>query len=381
MKLRSIPSQNYGQFRFRLTAMTSILVIASRCTSALMFPSSRVTRMQFTNQLGMQRMMHMTKNNIQVNRFSCLRDFATVTKMLSAHLIPIRYTAPGRRHLSIFMSAGDEDEANDASKSTDSIWNVAGLKKEVQRLILRCHKKIGKANERYEKARATVQALTDPSSSASLEELENCPNVQLLEEELTELQSRLKGLNLLAEQLHTMKNKETILPLDVATLAISLGVDDQPPTPPPRGAPKPKGPRLEVPRKPYRCYYAADGTEIRVGKRATDNDELTLNREHRNNADWWMHASGCPGSHVVIRNTSEQLPADVIQDAAALAARQSKCGGSVVKVNLTRCRDISKPPGAKAGLVMLNGNVRTVSVNMKEAAKRLTRLDETLVVN
>ena len=106
-----------------------------------------------------------------------------------------------------------------------------------------------------------------------------------------------------------------------------------------------------------------------------------MSPHHRDNADWWMHASGCPGSHVVIRNTSDNLPPEVVLDAAALAARQSKCHGSVIKVSLTRCRDIKKPSGAKAGLVMLAGNVRTVFVHMKEAEKRLQRLDGTLVMN
>ena len=280
------------------------------------------------------------------------------------------------------MSAGDEDEQT-GNKTLDSTWNIPGLKKEVQRIILRCHKKIGRANERLDKARQTVAVLTSPTSQASLEELENCPNVELLEVELKELQGRLKGLNLLEEELQTIKKKETTLPVDLATVALDLGVDDKPPPRPPRGAPKPKGPSggSVGPRKPYRCYYSVDKTEIRVGKRATDNDDLTMSPEHRDNADWWMHASGCPGSHVVIRNTSDDLPSEVVLDAAALAARQSKCHGTVIKVSLTRCRDIKKPPGAKAGLVMLTGNVRTVTVNMKEAEKRLSRLDETLVIN
>ena len=92
-------------------------------------------------------------------------------------------------------------------------------------------------------------------------------------------------------------------------------------------------------------------------------------------------ASGCPGSHVVIRCQDQQLPEEVVADAAALAARQSKCQGSVIKVSLTRCRDIKKPPGAKAGLVQLTGKVRTVTVNMKAAEERLARLDSTVLIN
>ena len=92
-------------------------------------------------------------------------------------------------------------------------------------------------------------------------------------------------------------------------------------------------------------------------------------------------ASGCPGSHVVIRCHDHILDKEVEMDAAALAARQSKCTGNVIKVSLTRARDIKKPPGAKAGLVQLTGKVKTVSVNMKEAQDRLDRLDKTVLIN
>ena len=91
-----------------------------------------------------------------------------------------------------------------------------------------------------------------------------------------------------------------------------------------------------------------------------------------------MHASGCPGSHVVIRRSDENLDDDIIQDSAALAARHSKCTGNTIKVSMTRCRHIQKPKGAKAGLVQLTGPGRSIVVNMKEAQKRLDRLDSTV---
>ena len=49
--------------------------------------------------------------------------------------------------------------------------------------------------------------------------------------------------------------------------------------------------------------------------------------------------------------------------------------GSHVKVTLTRCRQVSKPAGAKPGLVRLSGAVQTVTVDMKAAEERLQRLD------
>lgn len=68
-------------------------------------------------------------------------------------------------------------------------------------------------------------------------------------------------------------------------------------------------------------------------------------------------------------------------DAAALAARQSKCNGNIIKVSMTRARDVKKPFGSKAGLVELTGPVRTVIVNMKEAQTRLDRMDKTVRIN
>ena len=106
-----------------------------------------------------------------------------------------------------------------------------------------------------------------------------------------------------------------------------------------------------------------------------------MSPDHRDSADWWMHASGCPGSHVIVRSHDQNLDNEVVLDAAALAARQSKCTGKVIKVSMTRARDIKKPPGAKAGLVMLTGEVRTITVNMSEAQGRLDRLDTSVLIN
>jgi hypothetical protein len=280
----------------------------------------------------------------------------------------------------------DDDEVEGYSKTIDSEWNVPGLKKEVMRLVLRTHKKLGKANQRLTKAKKMVDQLTgdESSSSSSLEDLEECPDIDTLEFELTELQSRLRKLNALEEGLRSIKAKkeDKVLPEQVASLAVDLCVKDQPPTKIPRGITKPKGPSVtESFRLPYRRFYSFGGIEIRVGKQAEDNDELTMSPEHRDGADWWMHASGCPGSHIVIRSHDQQLPEEVVQDAAALAARQSKCNTATIKVSLTRCRDIKKLPGAVAGMVQLTGNIRSVSVNMKEAESRLQRLDATVLVN
>jgi NFACT protein RNA binding domain len=297
--------------------------------------------------------------------------------------VPLRTSR--RRAMSLFATSVDDDEAIGNDTITDRLqseWNLPALKKETQRLVSRCHKKIGKAHQRLESAQQQVKQLLQ-DDNASLEQLEACPDVEALQYELQELQTRLQRLGNLESKLQSIKGKtSTRLPEDVAMLAIDLDVSDQPFTPPSRGESKPKGPS-ESPssRLPYRRYYSLNNVEIRVGKKATDNDDLTLRSEHRDNRDWWMHASGCPGSHVVIRCQDASLHPEVKMDAAALAARQSKCSTPVIKVSLTRAGDIRKPPGAKAGLVQLVGKVETVVVNMKEAEGRLKRLDATVLVN
>ena len=290
---------------------------------------------------------------------------------------------PRRRRFAgpIMMASDDDDSSADmGGKALDSEWDIGALKKETARLVLRSHKKIGKASSRLEAARLTAEELaTDPN--ATLRQLEACPNVDALQAELDELRSRLAGLNDLEEMVRKVKKKRVVLPETAAALALELGVNDAPPNRPERGPKKPKGPGSVPARLPYRKYFAADGTEIRVGKQAEDNDELSLDPQHRDGADWWMHASGCPGSHVVIRCPDQSVNEEVVMDAAALAARQSKCKGNMIKVSMVRCREVSKPHGAKAGLVQLNGRVRTVPVSMKEAESRLQRLDQTVVIN
>jgi len=270
------------------------------------------------------------------------------------------------------MSTDGEDE-----KSLESTWNVPELKKEAVRLTLRAHKKIGKASTRLTKANEIVEELqSDPD--ATVEQLEACPDMKTLENDLNEMRDRLAKLIKLEEMLQSVKSgKSVVLPEDVASIALDLGVNDAPPQRQPRGSGKKKGPRTEKPRMPYFTYTSTGSIEIRVGRRSEDNDELSCNPEHGDGPDWWMHAAGCPGSHVVIRCHDEQLDNEVKKDAAALAARQSKCQGNSIKVSLTRWRDVKKPPGAKPGLVQLTGKVQTVSVNMKEVEARLERLDKT----
>ena len=98
-----------------------------------------------------------------------------------------------------------------------------------------------------------------------------------------------------------------------------------------------------------------DGFEVLVGKGDGDNDRLTFHVAEPH--DVWLHVSGPPGSHVVIRNPDKlpELPRAVIAQAAELAAWHSKARGARGKVEVHVCRvaDVSKPRGFTAGQVLL----------------------------
>jgi predicted ribosome quality control (RQC) complex YloA/Tae2 family protein len=104
----------------------------------------------------------------------------------------------------------------------------------------------------------------------------------------------------------------------------------------------------------YRVH-SVDGFEVLVGKGDAENDALTFGvAEPR---DFWLHVAGPAGSHVVVRNPEglEELPREVLQGAAELAARHSKARGSRGKVEVHVCRvaDVSKPRGFPPGQVLL----------------------------
>ena len=276
--------------------------------------------------------------------------------------------------------SNSDNEVEVSEKTLASRWNVKGLKTEANRRLDRAKKKVDQLTTRVERYKA--QTNNPPvNSKQHLDFL-------ILDAELIHASEQFREIQkfemLLSAQMNDNGPLDIVLPAQLAEIALALNMTDRPPSRPPRGETKPKGPRqMKTTRKPYRKYTSIDNIEIRVGKKAEDNDELSTNPQYRDNDDWWMHAAGCPGSHVIIRFADRNVepPKTTIQDAAMLAAKHSKCQGNVISVNLCRARDIKKPPLSKPGLVMIQGNVRTVSVDMKASQKRLERLESTVEVN
>ncbi len=101
-------------------------------------------------------------------------------------------------------------------------------------------------------------------------------------------------------------------------------------------------------------FQSSSGQEILVGQDDLSNDELTLRVAHAN--DVWLHVSGAPGSHVVLRCGEQGIRPDKtsLREAAALAAWFSKLRhGGKVPVHYCRAQDVSKPRDAKPGTVTL----------------------------
>ena len=110
----------------------------------------------------------------------------------------------------------------------------------------------------------------------------------------------------------------------------------------------------KITSKPF-CYISSDGYKIYVGKNNYQNDELTFNFATGN--DWWFHAKGMPGSHVIVKCQEEEMPDRTFEEAAKLAAYYSKGRGQdKIEIDYTRKKNVKKPGGAKPGFVVYYTN-------------------------
>jgi len=110
---------------------------------------------------------------------------------------------------------------------------------------------------------------------------------------------------------------------------------------------------------PYRRFRTTGGLEVRVGKGARFNDDLTF--RHAAPGDVWLHVREAPGAHVILRwNRDQDPPARDLDEAAALAALYSDARHSgMVPVDWTRRKHVRKPRKAPPGAVIPD-RVRTV---------------------
>ena len=125
------------------------------------------------------------------------------------------------------------------------------------------------------------------------------------------------------------------------------------------------------PALPYRTFRSSGGLEIRVGRGAKHNDDLTF--RHSAPTDIWLHVRQNPGAHVILRWTlDEKPPRKDLAEAATLAALHSPArGSSSVPVAWTRRKHVRKPRGAPPGTVAPD---RTETVFVRPDPELLKRL-------
>ncbi len=120
---------------------------------------------------------------------------------------------------------------------------------------------------------------------------------------------------------------------------------------------KRRGPGNKKPKitsRPYH-YLSSDGFHMYVGKNNYQNEEVTF--KIAGGGDWWFHAKGVPGSHVVVKSEGRELPDQTFEEAGALAAYYSKGrGNEKVEIDYIQRKHVKKAAGGAPGFVIYHTN-------------------------
>lgn len=112
--------------------------------------------------------------------------------------------------------------------------------------------------------------------------------------------------------------------------------------------------KVKTKSKPFH-YISSDGFHMYVGRNNYQNDELTFH--FANGGDWWFHAKGTAGSHVIVKTEGKELPDRTFEEAAALAAWYSKAKDQAkAEIDYIERKHIKKPNGSKPGFVVYYTN-------------------------
>ena len=108
-----------------------------------------------------------------------------------------------------------------------------------------------------------------------------------------------------------------------------------------------------------------------MGKNDDGNDYLTTRLAR--GKDLFFHLEGSPGSHVVLRTEGrEDPPPEALLEAAELAVHfSSQKGSGRADVHVAAIKDVSKPKGAKPGLVHVH---RGRTLHLRRDPARLERI-------
>ncbi len=98
-------------------------------------------------------------------------------------------------------------------------------------------------------------------------------------------------------------------------------------------------------------YKSSDGFTILVGRNNYQNDKLSLKFAEK--SDIWLHTQAITGSHVLILTDGVTPPDKTIEEAAVIAAVNSRGKNSnLVPVDYCLAKFVKKPSGAKPGKVI-----------------------------
>lgn len=119
-------------------------------------------------------------------------------------------------------------------------------------------------------------------------------------------------------------------------------------------------------------YLSGDGYTILLGRNNKQNDKLTLKTAAK--TDIWLHTHNIPGSHAIIVTNGETPPISTIEEAAVIAAVNSKAkDSSQVPVDYCPVKFVKKPVGAKPGMVIFTNNKTLYVTPDKELEERLKK--------
>ena len=112
--------------------------------------------------------------------------------------------------------------------------------------------------------------------------------------------------------------------------------------------------KVKIKSRPFH-YLSSDGYHMYVGKNNFQNEELTF--QFANGGDWWFHAKGSPGSHVIVKSNGDEMPDRVFEEAGKLAAYYSKNrGNDKVEIDYIERKHVKKANGGKPGFVIYHTN-------------------------
>ena len=182
--------------------------------------------------------------------------------------------------------------------------------------------------EKYNKMKRTYEALSELTIQVKeeidhLETILSSLDIALLEEDLVQIRLEMEQCGYLKKKYQSKANKKE-----------------------------------KITSKPFH-YLSSDGYHMYVGKNNFQNEELTFKVATGN--DWWFHAKGIPGSHVIVKAGNDELPDTTFEEAARLAAFYSKGREQdKVEIDYIQKKHVKKPAGAKPGFVIYHTNYSMV---------------------